>query len=208
MTGTCAEYGDVEGLAQEALPCRPRSAYAATKHAAVNLACADARETGRPVVVLRPFGPFGPGDDPLRVLPAAIAGLIEGRDVALGDGTAVRDFSYVDDHVDAVLCAATVANLAPGTIYNIGTGRGLTIRTALERVAALVNGPGRLMFGARPAAPGDLREMVADVSAARRELGFEVRTTFDQAVLQTAAHMRERLRPDVTTDDTRYRENP
>ncbi len=195
MTGTCAEYGDVEGSAHEELTCRPKSGYAATKHAAVNLARADARETGRPVVVLRPYGPFGPGDDPLRVLPAAIAGLIDGHDVALGNGTQVRDFSYVDDHVEAIICAATASELEPGAVFNIGTGQGLTIRAALERVATIVKGPGRLVFGAIQTRPDDLVEMVPDVAAARRDLGFQVRTPFDEGVVRTAAFVRAQRDP-------------
>ncbi|OFW43697.1 MAG: hypothetical protein A3J29_14590 [Acidobacteria bacterium RIFCSPLOWO2_12_FULL_67_14b] len=193
MTGTCAEYGQVFGAAHERMACRPASAYPAAKHAAVTLATAQARESGREVVVLRPYGPFGPGDDPLRAIPNAIEALLLGQDVALTDGGQLRDFSYVDDHVDAILRAATVAGLEPGAIYNVGTGRPTTVRAALEQVARLVGGPGRLMFGARPTRPDDLRELVPDVAAARRDLGFEARTPFADGLARTVAWARARL---------------
>ena len=193
MAGTCAEYGHVRGAAHESMACHPASSYPAAKHAAVTLATAHARETGRPVVVLRPYGPFGPGDDPHRVLPAAIAGLIRGDEVALGDGGQIRDFSYVDDHVEAFVCAAVAEGLAPGAIFNIGTGNGVTVRDALERAAAIVGGPGRLAFGRKPARPDDLRELVPDVSAARQQLGFEARVPFDEGIRRTAASIRRAL---------------
>ena len=193
MAGTCAEYGDVHGPAVETMPCQPTTAYARAKHEAVLLATGDAERSGRPVVVLRPYGPFGPGDDPNRVLPAAIAGLIEGRDVAVTAGTQVRDFSYVDDHVEAIVRAATVADLQPGAIFNIGTGIGVTVREALTRIQEIIGGPGRLQFGARAMRADDIQEMVPDVSAARNGLGFEVRTTFDEGVRRTAAFMRGEL---------------
>lgn len=190
MTGTGAEYGHTKGPAHEEMVCHPASAYAATKHAAVALARADARETGRPVIVLRPYGPFGPGDDPVRVVPATIAGLLDGQDVALGDGTQVRDFSYIDDHVEAFVRAAVTRDLPRGAVFNIGSGHGVTIRFALERLATIVNGSGRLVFGARQPRSDDLQEMVADVTAARRELGFEVKTSFDEGIARTVAFMR------------------
>jgi nucleoside-diphosphate-sugar epimerase len=193
MAGTCAEYGDVRGPASESMVCKPTSAYGAAKHAAVELVRTDARQTGRPAVVLRPYGPFGPGDDPHRVLPAVIAGLVEGREVAVTTGTQVRDFSYVEDHVRAIVLAATVADLEPGSIFNVGSGRGVTIRDALARAQEIVGGSGKVIFGARPMRGDDIQEMVPDVSAAKARLGFEVQTTFDEGVRRTAAFMRGEL---------------
>jgi nucleoside-diphosphate-sugar epimerase len=193
MTGTCAEYGHVKGPAHEGLPCRPASAYPAAKHAAVTLAAAHARETGRPVVVLRPYGPFGPGDDPLRVLPFTMISLIKGEDVVLTDGLQLRDFSYVDNHVEAIVCAAAAQGLEPGAAFNIGTGQATTLRAALERVAALVGGSGRLLFGVRARRPDDLEELVPDITAARRDLGFEPRVPFDEGVRRTVAYLRRQI---------------
>jgi len=190
MAGTSAEYGNLAGPAREDQACHPVTPYASTKHAAVVMVQAQARLHQRPLFVLRPYGPFGPGDDPARVLPAAIAGLIDGEDVALGDGTAIRDFSYVGDHAEAFVRAAVAPDLAPGSVFNIGSGYGMTVRDALERASAIVKGTGRLMFGARPAREGDAPALVADVEAARRRLGFQVRTTFEEGVARTAAFMR------------------
>lgn len=190
MTGTGAEYGRVTGPAHEGLPCRPASAYPATKHAAVTLAAAHGRETGRPVVILRPYGPFGPGDDPGRVLPFTMTSLLRGEDVALTDGLQLRDFSYVANHVEAIMCAATTPAIEPGAVFNIGTGQAMTLRAALEHVAAAVGGPGRLLFGARTRRPDDLEALVPDITAARRVLGYEPRVGFEEGIRRTLAYLR------------------
>ena len=124
------------------------------------------------------------------VTPTAIHGLMTGEQVLLTDGQQLRDFSYVDDHVEALLRAAATTGLRPGAIYNIGTGRAVTVREALERIARIVDGPGRLEFGARPSRADDLRELIPDVSAARQDLGFEARVPFDEGVRRTLAWMR------------------
>ncbi|MGE3191681.1 MAG: NAD-dependent epimerase/dehydratase family protein, partial [Vicinamibacterales bacterium] len=193
MTGTCGEYGRHDGPSRETDPCRPLSAYAATKHAAVTLVTALARESGRPAVVLRPYGPYGPGDDPGRVIPHAIAGLLRGETVPLTSGRQRRDFSFVSDHVEAMVRAATAAGLEPGAIFNVASGRTVVLREALEAVAAIVGGPGRLDFGALPDRPGDVPDMTADVSEARARLGFVAEVPFESGIRATAAWVASRL---------------
>ncbi|MEW6320195.1 MAG: SDR family NAD(P)-dependent oxidoreductase [Acidobacteriota bacterium] len=194
MTGTCAEYGPVAGPATEDTPCRPQSAYPASKLAAASLIAGLARETGRPAVILRVYGAFGPGDDDRRVIPSVIAALQAGRTIELTEGRQRRDFCYVDDHVSALLAAGAATTLAPGAIFNIGGGHPTTLREALERVAAVVGGSGRLVFGARPMRPGEAEEMTADITAARRALGYEPGVPFEEGVRRTAAWMRARGR--------------
>src|SRR5262249_15299048 len=104
-TGTCAEYGDVRGPIPEAHVCQPRSLYAATLHAAVTISQARGLESGREVVILRPFGPYGAGDRPERLIPYVIARLLAGERAEVTRGDQLRDYSHVDDHVSAMLLA-------------------------------------------------------------------------------------------------------
>lgn len=193
MTGTCAEYGDVSGAAVESMPCRPVSPYAVTKHDAVHLVVDEARRTGRSAVVLRPYGPYGPDDHPTRVIPQAVLGLLRGDVVAVTEGRQRRDFSYVSDHVEALIRASVADGLAPGAIYNVGSGVAVTLREALERVAKAVGGPGRLDFGARPYRDDEIWEMVPDVSAAARDLGFRSAVPFPDGLALTVAWYRRHL---------------
>lgn len=193
MAGTCAEYGHVDGAAVEAMPCRPVSRYATTKHEAVRLVVDEARRTGRAAVVLRPYGPYGPDDHPTRVIPSVVLGLLRGETVAVTEGRQRRDFSYVSDHVEALIRASVTDGLAPGAIYNVGSGVAVTLRETLERVAEAVGGAGRLDFGARPYRDDEIREMVPDVSAAARDLGFRAAVPFADGLARTVAWYRRHV---------------
>jgi nucleoside-diphosphate-sugar epimerase len=192
QTGTCAEYGRISGPITESMACHPRSVYPATMHAAVTLSMAGARETGRGVVVLRPFGPYGGGDRPERLIPHVIGRLLEGARVQVTAGEQLRDYSYVDDHVRAMILAATQPLARAGSVYNIGSGRAVRVRALLEAVATAV-GPAsieQIEFGARPYRVGDPPEMYADVSAAERELGFTARVSLEEGLRRTVAAYR------------------
>ncbi len=193
MLGSCGEYGRLDHPARESDPCQPLSPYTVTKHAAVTLVSSLARLSQRPAVILRPYGPYGPGDDHSRVLMHTITGLLRGEAVPLTGGEQRRDFLFVEDHGAAMLAAATTPGLAPGAVYNIGSGHSNTLRELLEEVARVVQGPGRLEFGARPYRSDEVWDMTADITAARRDLGFVPRVTFEDGIRRTAAWMRADL---------------
>jgi nucleoside-diphosphate-sugar epimerase len=140
----------------------------------VVLLSAAAREDRRSLVVLRPFGPYGPGDETDRVLPFTIRRLLAGERVPLSTGDQLCDFAFVDDHARAFALAAVASVPEPVAVYNIGSGRSMTLRSVIEAAADAV-GPGsreRLEFGVLPFRRGDSRAVCADISAARRDLGY------------------------------------
>jgi nucleoside-diphosphate-sugar epimerase len=190
MTGTSAEYGPVRGPASESLPCRPVSSYGACKHAAVTLVTSMAREQQRPTVVLRPYGLYGPGDDPTHVLPHVIAGMLNGERVRLTGAEQVRSFLYVDDLVAVLLRLAGVTTQTPGSIYNIGSDQGLSIRELVARAAAVVGRAGDVEFGAIEYDANELFELVPDISSARRDLDFAPATSLDEGLRRTAEWIR------------------
>ena len=174
QTGTCAEYGYVRGPIAETQVCRPRWSYPAAIHAAVTWSQARGFETGREVVILRPFGPFGPGDRAERLIPYVIQRLVSGQRAAVSGGEQVRDYSYVDNHVSALLLAGARPLPDPVAVYNVGSGRPITVRHLLEAVAREIGDGaiGRIDFGARPLGGHEPPEMYADVSAISRDLGY------------------------------------
>jgi UDP-glucose 4-epimerase len=189
QTGTCAEYGPASGALTESHPCAPASPYARTVHEAVTMSRDRARRSGRPLVVLRPFGPYGPGDRPERLVPLVIDGLLAGDRVPLTAGAQRRDYSYVDDHVRALVLAATRPLADTARVYNIGGGGPIAVRALVDTIAALVGGsaPSRLAFGALPYRPGDLADVFADVAAARRDLGYEPLVPLADGLARTIA---------------------
>lgn len=192
QTGTCAEYGPATGALREDHACQPASAYATTVHEAVSLSTSRARRTGRELVVLRPFGPYGPGDRPERLIPFLVSGLLSGHRVSVTAGEQRRDYSYIDDHVRALLLAATTPLRDTACIYNIGSGTPIAVRALVERIAAAVDGGAlaRVDFGAVPYRPGDLADMFADTDAARRDLGYEPSVALDEGLARTVAWYR------------------
>ena len=186
QTGTCAEYAPKDGPLSEGDACAPESDYARTVHDAVSYSQSMATRSGRELVVLRPFGPYGPGDRPERLIPFVIHGLLGGGRVSVTAGQQRRDFSYVDDHVSAFIAAATAA------IYNVGSGCPISVREVVERIARMIGGdaPGRVDFGAAAPRADDRADRYADITAAKRDLGFVPSVSLDEGLRLTIGAMR------------------
>ena len=193
MAGSCGEYGQAAGLIAETQACRPTWFYPATIHAAVTLLTTLAREGNRQLVVIRPFGPYGPADNSDRILPRVIEALLGRDDVRVTAGEQLRDFLYIDDHVKAFLLAAVTARLDPGAVFNCGSGIPRRLRDVIEAAARLVgNGAlARVKFGAVPYRATEVWEMCADIGAARRDLGFEPAIGLEEGLSRTIAWYRD-----------------
>ncbi|MBI1776509.1 MAG: NAD-dependent epimerase/dehydratase family protein [Proteobacteria bacterium] len=177
-----------EDLAWSANP-HPADQYAAwAKRIAEKQIEAIAKQYGMTdIAVVRPVNCFGPFDnfDPKTalVVPALIGRVEAGEDplVVWGDGTAVRDFLYVDDVVDGLL-RAYERGLGQGPI-NLGSGIGHSIREVVEAVLAATGRQPTVRWDtSRPA--GEPRK-VADIARAREILGFQPRTTLLEAIGKT-----------------------
>ncbi len=186
--GSSSAYGIPAGDVQtEEDPVAPLSPYAAAKLAGEMYAQAFAATYGLETVRLRFFNIFGPrqrADSPYSgVIALFTAALSAGRSPTIyGDGQQSRDFTYVTDVVQALLRAAETPGIS-GRVYNIGTGRSVSV---LDLVAAL----NRLMgtqVSAQHAPPraGDVRHSRADISRARRELGYDPAVPFEQGLAET-----------------------
>jgi UDP-N-acetylglucosamine 4-epimerase len=177
-------YGDHPGLPKvEDLIGRPLSPYAVTKYVNELYAQVFARCYGTPVIGLRYFNVFGARQDPdgpyAAVIPRWSRAMLAGEPCIInGDGETSRDFCYVDNAVQANLCAALVDEPAAlGQVYNVAFG----VRTTLNQLhAALAAELQRLRPRLavpppvhRDFRPGDVRHSLADVGKARRLLGYE-----------------------------------
>ncbi len=171
-------YGDTRRLpVREDDPTDPLSPYAASKLGGEFL-CRSFRATGGPeAVCLRFFNVFGPRQDPnsayAAVIPRFIAALRSGKSPEVyGDGEQTRDFTYVENVVDA-LVRAMEAPGADGGIFNVAAGGRTSINRLLTVLSERVPG-GK---GARylPARVGDVKHSSADISRARDVLGYAPR---------------------------------
>jgi UDP-glucose 4-epimerase len=183
-------YGERPDLPKrEDQPPAPISPYAATKVAGELYAAVWSRLFGVETVGLRYFNVFGPRQDPrseyAAVIPRFILWGLSGRPLRVhGDGTQSRDFTYVDNVVEANLLAARApAAAASGRSYNVGCGSRTSL---LEIIALLERWLGRSL--ARRHGPwrvGDVPHTLADIGAAKRDLGYEPRVGFEEGLRRT-----------------------
>jgi nucleoside-diphosphate-sugar epimerase len=185
--GSCSEYARLEEpvRASEDTPCHPATPYGAAKLAATEWGRTLAERLGVHFVTLRLFGVYGPGEAPHRIIPAVSTRLRKGERVELSPGNQVRDLSYVDDVTDALVRATEVA-LATGSVYNVCSGQGVTIRDVSLRVCAKLGAePDRLLFGAYPMRPGEQDWLVGDPTRYQQASGWKAETHLDAGIEKT-----------------------
>jgi UDP-glucose 4-epimerase len=196
---SCAAYGDgAEQPKHEALLPRPVSPYAAQKVACELYAQTYARAFGLPCVALRFFNVYGPRQDPnseyAAAIPRFVTRLLAGeRPIVFGDGLQTRDFVHVSDVVRANLLAATEKD-APGEIVNVASGRTASLLELIQLIRQAI-GPAAAHLDAehQPARAGDLRASSADLSKARRVLGYEPRVALAEGVAGVVESFRAAL---------------
>ena len=167
--GNAPAYPTAEGD----LP-RPHSPYGVTKLAAEHLCSLYAGNWGVPTVALRYFTVYGPRQRPDMAMHRLLeAGLTGQRFPLFGDGSAVRDFTYVGDVVAANLAAAA-ADCPPGTVVNIAGGGSITMAGLLTLAGDLLDGP--VSVDPLAAQPGDVQRTGGSIERAGQILGWEPRT--------------------------------
>ena len=186
-------YGDEKTLPKKELRTgTPLSPYAVSKAVDELYAAVFGTGYGQEIVGLRYFNVFGPRQDPngpyAAVIPQWIQALLKDKKTQInGDGKTSRDFSYVANAVQANLLAAT-SDQGSGRTYNIAAG----VRTTLNQLHRRL----RKLTGAkhypqhREFREGDVRHSLADISLAKRELGFRPTHTLEQGLEQTVSWYR------------------
>jgi UDP-glucose 4-epimerase len=172
--GSSTEYGQVDGYTDEATPLRPRGFFGATKAAGSLLVAATAAERGLRAAVLRAFQVYGPLDHPERLVPRALAAAREGHSLPLTEPGRRRDWVFVDDVVEALVCAAVI-DLPPGQVVNIGTGRQVTNEELVAEVERVTGRQVEVAVGAHPGREWDAASWVCDPTLARQLLGWEAK---------------------------------
>ncbi|MBA2469021.1 MAG: SDR family oxidoreductase [Chloroflexia bacterium] len=182
---TCAIYGDAPELPKlESLPPAPLSPYAMSKLTGEHLCAMYSRLYGLETVGLRYFNVFGPRQDPSSAYAAAIPKFLEALHAGhqprvFGDGEQSRDFVAVDDVVRANLLAAGADGVG-GRVFNVASGKSVTINQVLATLGEVTGIDATPEY--LPARAGDILHSLADVSLARRYLGFEATIGFREGI--------------------------
>ncbi len=177
-------YGEpVELPTKENHPTRPVSPYGVTKLDAENLCLLYKKAYGLPVVCLRYFTVYGPRQRPDMALHRFLKGAFGGTHVEVyGNGGQTRDFTYVDDVVEANVLAMAYEGGEP--VFNIGGGSRVTVNHMLDLVGRYSRGDFDVRYV--DAEKGDVSHTSADTSLARAELGYEPRMSFEEGIEREA----------------------
>src|SRR6478672_10815332 len=192
--GSSSAYGNTPTLPKvETMETAPLSPYALQKLVAEQYCQMFTRLYGLETVTIRYFNVFGPRQDPSSpysgVISLFISGLCDGRQPTIyGDGEHTRDFTYVANVVDGVLRACTASG-ASGEVINVATGGRISLNTLFANIRQLVGTKVEPIY-ATPRA-GDVKDSQADISKARRILGYEPSVSFEEGLARTVAWYRD-----------------
>jgi UDP-glucose 4-epimerase len=186
-------YGDRPELPKrEDQPPAPVSPYAVSKAAGEQYAAAWTRLYGVETVGLRYFNVFGPRQDPKSQYAAVIARFIQwglrGQPLEVhGDGTQSRDFTYIDNVVEANVLAGKAPGAA-GEVFNVGCGDRVSLLDIVARLEALLGKT--LERRHTPSRAGDVPHTLADVSKAKRLMGYSPLVGFDEGFRRTVEYFK------------------
>jgi dTDP-glucose 4,6-dehydratase len=181
-----------EGRFSETTPYDPRSPYSASKAASDHLVNAWHHTYGLPVVLTNCSNNFGPWQFPEKLIPVVILKALAGESIPVyGDGLNVRDWLYVEDHVDALLLAATRGEC--GRSYCVGGHGERTNRQVVDAICTLMDqlhpqgAPHSQLITSVTDRPGHDRRYAIDPTRITEELGWVPRHSFEEGLAETVA---------------------
>jgi UDP-glucose 4-epimerase len=191
FAASSSAYGNTPTLPKvETMAPAPLSPYAVAKLTGEHLMRVFAGLYGVETVSLRYFNVFGPRQDPTSQYAAVIPNFITAAirrttPLVYGDGEQTRDFCYIENTVRANLLAASTASKLKGQVVNIACGERISLNQLLQHIgeqAGYTLKPEYL-----PERPGDVRDSLADIGAARALLGYEPLVKVSEGLAKTYA---------------------
>jgi nucleoside-diphosphate-sugar epimerase len=183
-TGASEEYGDNPAPFREEQAPRPVSPYSASKAAATMFCQMLYKTSGAPIVILRPFLCYGPGQVSNMLIPSLIRGTMRGETFEMTKGEQTREFNYADDIVDGFV-KASISPRAIGEIINIGNGLEYKVREVVKIVLKLMNSPLKPRVGALGYRPGEVWHFYCDNTKAREILGWRPKVSLEEGLKMT-----------------------
>ena len=187
-------YGDSDKLPKvESMPVNPKSPYAIAKLSGEQYVSVFASVYGMQTLSIRYFNVFGPRQDPdspyAAVIPLFIDALLDGRPPTIhGDGEQSRDFTYVDNVVEANLKALTAPKLS-GEVVNVALGDRTSLNQLYGWLRDAIGTDLEPVYG--PARAGDVKHSQADITRAQELLGYETKVSVADGLARTVEWYRE-----------------
>jgi UDP-glucose 4-epimerase len=190
-------YGDTPTLPKrEDMAPNPISPYAVAKLAGEHYMRSFYRCYGLETISLRYFNIFGPRQDPSSpysgVLAKFITQMLNGEQpIIFGDGTQSRDFTYIDNVIEANLLACKASARALGQTFNIATGQRFDLNQTFNILKELTGYSGQVKYA--PERAGDVKHSLADISRAEKHLGYKPQVDFPEGLQQTVTWYRSQV---------------
>ena len=193
VASSSSVYGDAPSYpTSERDLTEPRSPYGITKLATERLAVAYAHELGVPTVSMRYFTVYGPGQRPDMAIHRLIAAADAGDTFPLyGDGSAIRDFTYVGDVAMANCLAALLPDIEPGLVLNVCSESPVTLRDVIEAVEEATGSP--VALDRQAVSVGDVPRTGGSADLIERTLGWKPRFALHDGIAAQVAEHRRRM---------------
>jgi dTDP-glucose 4,6-dehydratase len=160
----------------------PHSTYAVSKLAGDRAAFTLYKENGFPVVIIRPFNSYGPNYTQPYIIPEIMNQLLNGnRELMLGNIDATRDFTYVSDTADAIICSLDSKN-AIGEIINVGSGNEISISDLAFKISKIAKKKIRIKYDESRERPYDVNRLICNNKKALKLLGWKPKISMDQGL--------------------------
>lgn len=194
FAGTSEEYGNNgQDIQVEENPLCPASPYAISKVASELYLRYMRKAYEFPVTILRPFNTYGRREDTHFLIEKTIVQMLRGGNVRLRDPTPVRDWLYVEDHVNAYLTCLEREDYL-GETFNFCSGIGLSIKDTVEMIGKVTEFSGEVRwFSSEPERPYESRVIVGSYAKAEKALGWTPKWSLKQGLEATVKHWRTRL---------------
>lgn len=192
-TGSSSEYGIKSQAMREADLPEPLGDYGVSKAAATLFCQSEALMKGLPIVTVRLFSPYGPWDDPQRLIPYVIRSLLRGGSPKLTTPASVRDYIYIEDAVDLYIKLLDTPK-APGTVYNLGSGCQSTIGHAVSLMEELIGTCPTSTWGVAAKQRPEPAVWVADMQQVERDFAWSPSTSLRDGLAKTLVWFRDNLK--------------
>lgn len=184
IAGSSSEYGKKDQVMREASILEPNNFYAAAKAAQTYFCQVFAKTYNMPLVTLRLFNVYGPYEEKGRLVRSVIEAALANQPVKLATGKEARDFIYVEDAADAFLQATNFSDFK-GEVFNIGTGRQLTIKQLAQKVFRILGIKPKLQLNAYEGRRWDSYHWKADINKTAKLLKWKSKTSLEEGLQKT-----------------------
>lgn len=191
-TGSSSEYGIKTKPMRESEVLEPLGDYGVAKAAATLFCQAEYKTKGVPVVTLRLFSPYGPWDDPRRLIPYVIACLLRNKRPQLSSSASVRDYIYIDDVIECYLKVTKYSEFA-GQVINVGSGNQISIGDVASIIEQRLGSNSMSVWGKRSLQRAEPEIWTADIEKAKTLLNWKPKIGIEEGLNSTIEWMREHL---------------